>query len=176
MKNLKKYTFRKYSEKFPVLFRKERAKLRKILPKAKIEHIGSSAVKGLGGKGIIDIILAVPKKDFEKTLPKLEREGYVYIAPEHQRERDRKYLQRIIKHRGDERRVHVHLTWENSKNWKTKIALRDYLRKHRDVAKKYAAIKKKGVKFARGEGAKYREFKHSFLLELNKKAMKEFRG
>lgn len=173
MINLKKYVFRKYSEKFPLLFRKERAKLRKILPKAKIEHIGSSAVKGLGGKGIIDIIFAVPKKDYGGALLKLKRNGYDHIIAKHHMERDRKFLQRIIKYRGDERIVHVHLTWENSKNWKLKVALRNYLRKHKKIAEKYARLKKRGVKYANGEGAKYRAYKHSFLEELNKKAMKE---
>lgn len=59
---LRKYVFRRYNSKYELLFNKEKAKLKKILPKAKIEHVGSTAVKGLGGKGIIDISIIVPKK------------------------------------------------------------------------------------------------------------------
>src|SRR3989344_39977 len=171
MKNLKKYTFRKYSEKFLLLFKKERARLRKILPKAKIEHIGSSAVKGLGGKGIIDITIAVSKKSLEISLLKLKKKGYDYRPSGG--DRYRKFFQRIIRSHGDERRVHVHLTWENSKALRVHVAIREYLRKHKDVAKKYAQIKKQGVKHARGEGAKYRKYKDAFIKNLEKKALKE---
>ena len=51
---MEKYKFRKYDPKFGELFKREKAKLKKIIPGIKIEHIGSTAVPSLGGKGIID--------------------------------------------------------------------------------------------------------------------------
>lgn len=49
-----KYKFRKYDPKYPLLYKRERMKLRRILGKSpKIEHVGSTAVPGLGGKGLL---------------------------------------------------------------------------------------------------------------------------
>ena len=73
--DLKKYSFNKYSKKYHQLFNKEKIKLKKIFLKAKVEHIGSSSIKGLGGKGIIDIAISVPKKEIQSTRKKLQKEG-----------------------------------------------------------------------------------------------------
>lgn len=75
---MKKYKFRKYNPDFPKLFNLEKVRLSKILEKSKIEHIGSSAVKGLGGKGIIDIAIAVSKKSLVKTKHLLQKVGYIF--------------------------------------------------------------------------------------------------
>ena len=174
MINLKKYAFRKYSEKFPLLFRMEKAKLRKILPNAEIEHAGSTSVPGLGGKGIIDVTVSVPRKYLTSAFLKLKKEGYNHRPSGG--DKYRKFFQRIVKHHGDERRIHVHLTYENSRAWKAHIAIREYLRKHKDVAKKYSKIKKAGVRYAKGESLKYREYKDVFVKNLEKKALKEFKN
>ena len=51
-----KYIFRPYNPIFPELFKNEKERMEKILgDNLKIEHIGSTAVMGLGGKGVIDI-------------------------------------------------------------------------------------------------------------------------
>ncbi len=164
-----KYLFRKYSDKYPDLFMRERTKLRSIFPKAGIEHIGSSAVPGLGGKGIIDIIISVPKNEIKASIKKLEASGYEHrpLAGEEGRE----FFRRIIRYGGQERRVHVHLTFHNSKQWKSFIALREYLKGHNKVAKEYEKVKKEAFRAAGGKGEKYRARKTSFLKKLEKKAL-----
>jgi len=72
MADLKKYSFNKYSRKYKQFFNREKIKLKKIFPKAEIEHIGSTAVFGLGGKGIIDIAISVPKNQIQKAIKKLQ--------------------------------------------------------------------------------------------------------
>ena len=57
MLNLEKYSFNEYSAKYKKQFYIEKLKLKKIIPKTKIEHVGSSSVRGLGGKGIIDLAI-----------------------------------------------------------------------------------------------------------------------
>ena len=106
-----KYVFRKYSNKYPSLFKREKSRLKEITPKARIEHVGSSAVPGLGGKGIIDVIISVPKNEIRASIKKLEAGGYEYrpLAGEEGRE----FFRRIIRYGGRERRVHIHLTFAN---------------------------------------------------------------
>ena len=163
---MKKYTFRRYNKKFPELYKREKTKLRGILPKAKIEHIGSTAVPSLGGKGIIDVMIAVPKKKIRKTKEELQKAGYLFKKKTGQ---DRLFFEKDYEYKGKIRRVHIQLTYKDSYNWKTAIATRDYLRKNKYFLKEYSKIKKEAVKFAKGEGKKYREYKKKFLDKINKK-------
>src|SRR3989338_5438062 len=173
MINIKKYSFRKYSKVFPKIFTLEKQKLRKIFPKENIEHIGSSSVKGLGGKGIVDIAIAVPKYQIKKSINKLQEIGYNYRTSGGNKER--KFLQKIIKYNGIERRIHVQLISKNSNAWNSVIAVRNYLRKNKKITQEYAKLKKEAVKYAKGESKKYREFKESFLEKLEKVALKKYR-
>lgn len=76
---MEKYKFRPFKKNFSLLYKKEESKLKKILNKsAHIEHIGSSAVNGLGGKGLIDIIIGVSRKAVIPTKRNLEKAGYEF--------------------------------------------------------------------------------------------------
>ncbi|MGV8171349.1 MAG: GrpB family protein [Candidatus Woesearchaeota archaeon] len=170
MKNLKKYSFNKYSDRYSRLFYTEKNRLRKILIKAYIEHVGSSAVIGLGGKGIIDIAVSVPKKDISRSIRTLQENGYEYKPKAG--DFDRYFFQRIIVHSTKERRVHIQLTHKNSSAWQSMIAVREYLRKHRDTAKDYEKIKKEAIIYAKGDGKRYRKYKKSFLKKIEILALK----
>ena len=159
MADLKKYSFKKYSEKYKQLFNKEKTKLKKIFPRAKIEHVGSSSIKGLGGKGMIDVAISIPKKEIQNAIKKLQRNGYDFRPSGGDKERS--FFQKIIKYNGNERRVHIQLTHSDSKTWKSMIAVRDYLQKNKEAVKEYARVKKEATKHANGEGKKYREYKKS---------------
>jgi len=168
MVKYKKYSFSKYSERYKQLFNREKSKLKKIFPKVKIEHVGSTSVPGLGGKKIIDIAIKTQGNKINQFLKKLERKGYEYNF-EHTRNTKRVFLQKRIKYDGKERRVHIHLVF-NNEFWDSFIVIRNYLRTHKKERDKYAQIKKEAVKHARDEGKKYREYKNSFLEKTLKKA------
>lgn len=76
---MSKYTFKPYRTIFPQLFEKEKEKiLLSIKNILKIEHIGSTAVPNLGGKGIIDIAIASKKEDMENISRELQDLGYEF--------------------------------------------------------------------------------------------------
>ncbi len=166
-----KYIFKKYSKDYPYLFKREKYKLKKIFPRAKIEHIGSTSVKWLCGKGIIDIALSTSKAWQEKVIKKLQKAGYDYrpLAGD----KERRFFQLIVKYGKRERRIHVHLINKDSNTWRAAIALRDYLKKHKKEAWEYMQVKRRAVKYAHGEGKRYREYKNPYLNKLVKKALKE---
>ena len=172
MADLKKYSFNKYSEKYKQLFNKEKAELKKIFPRAKIEHVGSSSIESLGGKGIIDVAISTPKKEIQRAIKKLQRNGYDFRPKGGDKERS--FFQKIIKYKGKERRVHIQLTHSNSKSWKSMLAVRNYLQKNQNAIKEYERVKKEATKHAKGEGKKYREYKKSFLQKIEKLALKEY--
>ena len=168
---MEKYSFNPYDSKFTKLYQREKGKLRKILLNgAKIEHIGSTAIPGLGGKGIIDIAISVPRKQIRRTKSALQRAGYDHKVNSGHTER--LFFQKIYRSGTRERRVHIQLTHDNSHTLQAAVALRNYLRNKKRVAQDYAIIKMNAVKLAKGEGAKYRRYKRCFLDTLEKEALK----
>lgn len=76
---MKKYTFKPYSKIFPELFLKEKRRIASHIKSIlAIEHIGSTSVPNLGGKGIIDIAIAVPKHDMDAVREQLQKLGYEF--------------------------------------------------------------------------------------------------
>lgn len=172
MAGLKKYSFKKYSEKYKQLFNKEKSKLKKIFPLAEIEHVGSTAVPGLGGKGIIDIAIKISKNKRNQFMKKLEKLGYETNL-EHKKNNKRIFFQKRINYGMKERRIHIHLVFDNV-FWNSFIVVRDYFKTHDKQRKEYAKIKKEAVKYAKCEGKKYRKYKNSFLERILKLALKEY--
>lgn len=162
---MEKYVFREYNKKFPELFKREKYKLKKILPKAKIEHIGSTSVKSLGGKGIIDIIVGVSKNKISSTKNKLIKNKYNFKPKAG--DKDRLFFERDYKYKNI-RRVHLQLTYLNSKTWKNAIKIRNKLKENKEISKQYEKTKKQAIKIAEGDGRKYRKNKGKFLKSLLK--------
>ncbi len=161
---MNKYKFRKYSPKYKLFYQRERAKLKRILPKdIKIEHIGSTAVPKLGGKEIVDILIGINKKDISKIKKILQKNNYSFPVGGN---KNRLYVEKDYKYGGQTRRVHLHLVSKNSKAWKEPLKVRDQLRKNKNKVNKYAELKKKAVKISKGKGEIYKKYKKSFLDKL----------
>jgi len=162
---MNKYVFKPYNPLFPKLFELEKIKLKDHLGEnVLIEHIGSTAVSGLGGKGIIDIMIGIPKGkiSFPEMIKKLEKAGY-----EHREQADS--FERIFFRidRLDEiekiRRYHIHVTYINSKDWKETVMFRDYLRNNSQAIEEYKKIKIGAIKQSGQDGKIYRELKQPFI-------------
>lgn len=145
-----KYVFRPYSNDFPELFTKEKARLQsKLGTDITIEHIGSTAVPGLGGKGVIDILIIAPKTDWQSISSKLTSFGYDYKKKDADREEDKLFFMAHIpdKELGD-RIYHVHLSYPGSSEIHNSIGFRDFLRSNPSKLKEYEEIKKSAAKAA----------------------------
>jgi GrpB-like predicted nucleotidyltransferase (UPF0157 family) len=156
---MKKYVFKPYNENFPELFDNEKKRIAALLGSdAVIEHIGSTAVPSLGGKGIIDIAIAVKKENLSKVSEQLQSIGYefrpTFSTP------DRLYF--IINWPDLEegtRRYHVHLTYSENSEWKEFLTFRNYLREHPEALQEYAKMKQEAAHEANHEGERYRKLK-----------------
>ena len=74
-----KYVYKPYSPLFPELFEKEKQRIALALPcSCKIEHVGSTSIEGLGGKGIIDIAIATDHKNLKEITTALQNIGYEF--------------------------------------------------------------------------------------------------
>lgn len=166
-----KYKFKRYDNVYPFLYKKEESKLKKILTKdAHIEHVGSTAVPGLGGKGIIDILVFVPEKYINKNFKILEKNKFQYSH--HPGDDKRKFFQKRIIYREKERRVHIHLTADKG-FLNSFIAFRDFLIKHPKIRDEYGKIKREGAKLAKEDKMKYANYKLDFLQNTVRKSLEE---
>jgi GrpB-like predicted nucleotidyltransferase (UPF0157 family) len=139
------YFFLPYNSLFPKLFEKEKSCLHQMLDKdAIIEHFGSTAVPGLGGKGVIDIYLLVSKSKIKNTSKILQSKGYIFKP--NAGDKNRWFHQIDKKFRNKEYHYHIHLSFIGNKNFQECIAFRDYLRIHPKATKKYAKIKQVALK------------------------------
>lgn len=163
---MKKYVFRPYSAIFPELFNKEKGRIAPHLKKAlSIEHVGSTAVPGLGGKGIIDIAIAVKKEDMEETSKEIQDLGYEF-RPNFSTSDRFYYIIFLPDPEEEKRRYHLHLTYPESKEWKDLIQFRDYLRSHPQELQEYAELKKQAAMDANHEGEIYRKLKEPIFKKI----------
>lgn len=164
---MSKYVFKPYNLIFPDLFNKEKARIAPHLHSSlSIEHVGSTAVPGLGGKGIIDIAIAVDKSDMEEVKSKLQGLGYEFRPSFSTLDRFYFIIYLPDPEEGS-RRYHVHLTYPSSQDWKQLIGFRDYLRAHLEAAEEYANIKKQAAKMANEDGEQYRKMKEPIFQKIN---------
>lgn len=167
---MNKYVFRPYNAIFTQLFDREKNRLSSYLTKDYlIEHIGSTAVTNLGGKGIIDIMVSTDKADLSEVSQKIQKASYEYreVASTPTRLFFRINLEDPV---DGTRRYHLHLVINDSKDWKESLAFRDYLKNNPDEAKKYNELKRKAAEDANQEGEIYKKIKKPFIKEMLRKA------
>lgn len=167
---MKKYVFKPYNLIFPQLYEQEKQRIQKILDNSDlIEHVGSTAVPGLGGKGIIDIYIATNKDKMVLLSKNLSNLGYEYDADAGSEERY--FHSTNLPDPIDKvRRYHVHVTFPESQEWIKAVKLRNYLRIHPDEAKKYAEVKKIAAANANEDREIYMKIKSLVLEEIKEKA------
>ena len=144
---MSKYTFKPYNPQSVALFEKERAVILEMFGHAVIEHVGSSAVIGFGGKGIIDLAVS------GLTIEELSRAGYTY------REEYSVAGRAFFKKNVGEVVYHLHLMECEGEIWKEMVAFRDRLRSDGKLREQYEALKKE----ANGDKEEYRRLKRQFL-------------
>jgi GrpB-like predicted nucleotidyltransferase (UPF0157 family) len=163
---MKKYVFKPYSKVFPELFEQEEKRILSHIKTAlTIEHVGSTAIPNLGGKGIIDIAIAVNKQDMDSISKQLQDLGYEF-RPTFSTQ-DRLYFIIYLPDSEEEtRRYHIHLTYPENAEWKEFLGFRDYLRKHPKELKEYAELKEQAALEANHEGVRYRKIKEPMFEKI----------
>ena len=163
---MKKYVFKPYSKIYPELFdREKKESFLTLRTSLVIEHVGSTAIPNLGGKGIIDIAIAVDKIETDSISKQLQELGYEFRTSGSTP--DRLFFRADLPDPEEGvRKYHIHLTYPASKDWKDLIAFRDYLRSHPKEAKKYEELKKKAAIEANEDGEKYRKLKEPLFKKM----------
>ena len=163
-----------YDPRWPALFEEEAKRLRAVLDPSLIlglEHFGSTAVRGLSAKPIIDILIAVPsltqaQASFVEALRNLD---YVYWAENPKK--DRMFFVKGMPPFGSRRSHHVHVTEPHGEMWQ-RLAFRDYLRAHPEEARTYARLKMRLAAEHPTDREAYTGAKSAYVESVMRKAMK----
>lgn len=143
MSKIKPVSFHEYTPEWINEFQQEKEAICTALnlPSDKVHHIGSTAIKGMPGKGIIDILVEV--QDVNRTEgfePQLLSIGYIY-RPVPGREDSPFFTKPSEKPRSH----NIHIADEDSEVARNHIMFRDYLNTTPDAAAKYEAYKRQTV-------------------------------
>jgi len=153
-----------YYPRFVKIFKEEKDKISKIIKEVEIHHIGSTSIPGLGGKGIVDIMIAIKdRKELENVVKKLKIIGFKHIHPE---EKGRVFLSRVgpTKLGG----THIHIVVKNQRPYKDLLLFRDYLRKNKKEIKEFFKLKQKWAAEVKENRKEYGKLKEKYVKKILK--------
>ena len=134
-----------------------------------IQHIGSSSIKNICSKPIIDIAIGVKSiEDIKPFIPTLESKGIIYRGFEHENQ----LLFVIGDFENDSRSHHIHVVEYNGIEWNNYINFRDYLNAFYSEAKKYEELKINLAKKYPNDRGAYTEGKKELISQILKDAQK----
>lgn len=125
-----------------------------------VHHIGSTAVKHLSAKPIIDIAIELNEfQDGTKCVAPLEKLGYAYkgthLLP------DRHYF-----NKGEPRTHQIHMYQSGNKYLLEQLAFRDYLRSNKTARIQYEQLKQELSTINKGNKHKYADDKTHFVKSI----------
>ena len=132
-----------------------------------IQHIGSTSIRTIRAKPIIDIVVAV--NDYELILSKrdvLENADIIFRFDE----RPEQLLFVMGDFEKDTRSHHIHVVIYGSDEWNNYINFRDYLNSNTEAAREYEAVKLRLAEQYPDDRIAYTDGKQEIIDRLLKKA------
>jgi GrpB-like predicted nucleotidyltransferase (UPF0157 family) len=154
-----------YNPAWPRMFESEKSRILAATGNriVALEHIGSTAVVGLGAKPTIDILAGVRMlADAESCASSLWSIGYKYRPEKEDLFPERRYF--------DKPSYHLHAVEPSSDFWSRHIAFRNYLRTHREAAEMYFRLKRRLSSRYQTDREAYTNAKTEFIIAILKEA------
>ena len=153
-----------YQPEWPELFEKEKSflinKVGKYL-EGSIEHVGSTSVKNMIAKPIIDIMFGVKSLEHSKgAIGILKDNGYCHYPYKED------VMHWFCKPSPEIRTHHLHLVPYESSLWRERINFRDLLRSNIDIAKEYSDLKANLAKEYGSDREEYTKQKWPFIQKV----------
>ena len=138
-------------------------------PVVRVSHIGSTAIRGIWAKNIVDVMVEISRSgDLKGIAQILEQNGFIIMSSES----NRISLNKGYTENGFADKVyHIHLRYTGDND---ELYFRDYLNEHPDVAKEYEALKLRLWKQYEHNRDAYTDAKTDFISKWTAKARKEY--
>ena len=161
---------REHQDEWKDWYEEERLQLLSFLPEhqiVRLSHIGSTSVKTIWAKPIVDILLEIPKEtDMAVTRDLLLQNGYLLMSESQGR---MSFNKGYTPSGFAERVFHLHLRYEGDHD---ELYFRDYLQEHPAVAEDYEKLKLSLWKQYEHNRDAYTEAKTDFIKNYTEKAKK----
>ena len=159
---------REHQDEWKDWYAEERLRLLSFLPEhqiVRLSHIGSTSVKTIWAKPIVDILLEIPKAaDMAVMRDLLLQNGYLLMSES----KGRMSFNKGYTPSGFAERVfHLHLRYEGDHD---ELYFRDYLQEHPAVAKNYEKLKLSLWKQYEHNRDAYTDSKTDFIKKYTKEA------
>ncbi len=160
-----------YNDKYATIFLEEKKELEKLLKGhyTSIEHVGSTAIKNIKSKPIIDIL--VTTSDLAKLIEYVKNtlDSSVFSFKEENKAGD--FL--IRKEEDGKVKAFIHVFPDGHKGAKECIIFRDYMNKYPKEARRYETLKKELYFKYKDDRPSYTAGKKIFIEEVIKRAKNE---
>lgn len=153
-------------------YKKEEKLLKEVLGDMIIEihHVGSTAIKGLKAKPIIDILIAIENLNNIEEIENILKD-YDYSNRGHQGVEDRYFF---AKGPEDSRTHYIHFVEKNNNTYYNLVYFKRYLLDHIEYIKEYCTLKQNlAIKYPE-ERSKYTAGKNEFITSVIEKAKEEY--
>lgn len=128
-----------------------------------IQHIGSTSIRLISAKPIIDLVIGVRRfEDILSLCDELEKCGVIYRGQDHSSQ----HLFVMGDFEADTRTHHIHVVLWNSAEWMNYVNFRDYLNTHPEKAAQYDALKRSLLNNYSTDRGKYTSGKHELIDKL----------
>lgn len=161
-----------YNEEWSKEYKREEELLKKVLgDKIKeIHHVGSTSIKGLKAKPVIDILIVIDSLDSISVIEKLLK-PYDYENRGQQGISDRYFF---VKGPEDARTHYVHFVEPKSNTYYNQVYFKKYLIEHPEYIKKYCDLKQDLAEKYADERPKYTKGKNDFIAEVIRLAKEKY--
>jgi GrpB-like predicted nucleotidyltransferase (UPF0157 family) len=133
-------------------------------PGAVAEHVGSSAVPGLAGKGTVDLLLPTPPEEIPAVTDDLLELGFQRQQVATAFPSTRPMLQGVIRHGDTSFRVHVHVVPASSPEVTALRGFRDALLADPDLRAEYEQLKRAIVGAGTVDSVAFSKAKHAWIV------------
>jgi len=142
------------------------ALIEKAAPWAKVEHIGSTAIPGCAGKGIVDVMVMYPSHRLEATRSAIDALGFQPQQTGHIFPDERPMRVGAIEHGGRRYRLHAHVIALTSPEVGTLRRFRDLLRADAALRDAYQDKKRAILQSGVREPSAYTQAKGEFITSV----------
>jgi len=152
-----------YDTRFPVVAARVTSLVHEHMPSLTVEHIGSTAVPGCGGKGVVDVMVVCAPECFEPTKDVLAALGFQPQSTRDPFPESRPMRVGTLRHEGQLFRIHAHVLTLGAPEAGRLVAFRDRLRADPAFRAEYEACKQAILAAGVTDSLAYSEAKARFI-------------
>ncbi|MEW6208316.1 MAG: GrpB family protein [Acidobacteriota bacterium] len=156
-------TCRDYDPRFSEVARLVASLIHSEYPFITVEHIGSTAVEGCRGKGIIDLMALYPDDQWEQARAAIDSLGFQRQTTRDPFPEDRPMRVGSIEYDGDMLLLHVHVIAQSAEEARVLLSFRDRLRQDAALRAAYTACKEEIISSGITDSVDYSIAKGEFI-------------